>query len=202
MEAEPLTKAPLELQAQEVDIEQQATVLMPAVQKDSAQQAQEVDIEQRATVLMPAAQKDIELQPTQEMDLAQQATVLVAAVQKDVELQAQEVDIEQQATVLVAAAQKDVELQPTQPMAIEKRQPDQQAKLPMDVKSSQRHGKSLQRRSQLALCVILIAWLLSGGLLIGHAAVGSWLSHIFTHNATPTVVAPVQRVPIAPTPSQ
>ena len=178
MEAEPLTKAPLELQAQEVDIEQRATVLVAAVQKDSAQQAQEVDIEQRATVLMPAAQKDIELQPTQEMDLAQQSTVLVAAVQKD------------------------VELQPTQPMAIEKRQPDQQAKLPIDVKSSQRHGKSLQRRSQVALCVILIAWLLSGGLLIGHAAVGSWLSHIFTHNATPTVVAPVQRVPIAPTPSQ
>src|SRR5215469_12827243 len=129
MEAEPLTKAPLEQQAQEVDIEQRATLLVAAVQKDVALQAQEVDIEQRSTLLLPAAQKDVALLPTQ-------------------------------------------------PMAIEKRQPDQQAKLPMDVKSSQHSGKSLQRRSQLALCVILIAWLLSGGLLIGHAAVGSWLSHI------------------------
>ncbi len=170
-------------------------------ENSAEQQAQEVDLAQQSTLLVAAAQTDVEQQPTQEMDLAQQSTLLVAVAQKDVEQQAQEVDIEQRSTLLMPAAQKDVEQQSTQPMVLEQH-PDQQATSPIAFRSGRRFSKATRMLIPLWLGAILIAGLILGEVLTGHAAVGSWLSHIFTHNAAPTVVVPVQRAPITPPPSQ
>jgi len=142
------------------------------------QPAQEVDLEQRSTLLMAAAQENVEQQPTQEIDL------------------------EQQSTLLMAAAQKDIEQQPTQEIAVEQHHPDQQATLPMAFKPGRRFSRAPHMLLLLWLGAILIAGLLLGAVLTGHTTVGGWLAHVFTHNAAPTVVVPVQQVPIAPTPSQ
>jgi len=142
------------------------------------QPAQEVDLEQRSTLLMAAAQENVEQQPTQEIDL------------------------EQQSTLLMAAAQKDIEQQPTQEIAVEQHHPDQQATLPMAFKPGRRFSRAPHMLFLLWLGAILIAGLLLGAVLTGHTTVGGWLAHVFTHNAAPTVVVPVQQVPIAPTPSQ
>ena len=141
-------------------------------------------------------------QQAQEVDLEHQSTLLMAAVQKDVEQQVQEVDLEHQSTLLMAAAQKDVEQQPTQPMAVEQHPADQQATLPMSFKPGRRFSRAPHILIPLSLGAILIAGLLLGEVLTGHTAVGGWLAHVFTHNAAPTVVVPVQQVPIAPTPAQ
>jgi peptidoglycan/xylan/chitin deacetylase (PgdA/CDA1 family) len=141
-------------------------------------------------------------QQAQEADLEQQSTLPMAAAQKDVEQQALEVDLEQQSTLLLAAAQKDIEQQPTQPVVLEQQHPDQQATLPMAFKPGRRFSRAPHMLLLLWLGTILIAGLLLGEVLTGHAAVGGWLSHVFTHNAAPTVVVPVQQVPIAPTPAQ
>jgi len=142
------------------------------------QPAQEVDLEQRSTLLMAAAQENVEQQPTQEIDL------------------------EHQSTLLMAAAQKDIEQQPTQEIAVEQHHPDQQATLPMAFKPGRRFSRAPHMLLLLWLGAILIAGLLLGAVLTGHTTVGGWLAHVFTHNAAPTVVVPVQQVPIAPTPSQ
>ena len=141
-------------------------------------------------------------QQAQEVDLEQRSTLLMAAAQKDVEQQAQEVDLEHQSTLLMAAAQKDVEQQLTQPMAVEQHPADQQATLPMAFKPGRRFSRAPHILIPLSLAAILIAGLLLGEVLTGHTAVGGWLAHVFTHNASPTVVVPVQQVPIAPTPAQ
>jgi peptidoglycan/xylan/chitin deacetylase (PgdA/CDA1 family) len=142
------------------------------------QQVQEVDLEHQSTLLMAAAQENVEQQPTQEIDL------------------------EQQSTLLMAAAQKDIEQQPTQEIAVEQHHPDQQATLPMAFKPGRRFSRAPHMLLLLWLGAILITGLLLGEVLTGHAAVGGWLAHVFTHNAAPTVVVPVQQVPIAPTPAQ
>src|SRR5260370_24653287 len=170
-----------------------------SIKASLGQQAQEVDLEQRSTLLMAAAQKDVE-QQAQEVDLEHQSTLLMAAVQKDVEQQAQEVDLEHQSTLLMAAAQKDVEQQLTQPMAVEQHPADQQATLPMAFTPGPRFSIAPHMLLLLWLGTILIAGLLLGEVLTGHTTVGGWLAHVFTHNASPTIVGPVQQAPIAPTP--
>ena len=164
------------------------------------QQAQEADLEQRSTLLLAAAQKDV-VRQAQEADLEQRSTLPMAAAQKDVARQAQEADLEQRSTLLLAAAQKDVAQQSTQPMVLEQH-PDQQTTLPMAFKPGRRFSRAPRMLIPLWLGAILIAGLLLGEVLIGHAAVGDWLSHIFTHSAAPTVVVPIQQVPVAPSSAQ
>jgi peptidoglycan/xylan/chitin deacetylase (PgdA/CDA1 family) len=125
-----------------------------------------------------------------------------SSIKTSLEQQAQEVDLEHQSTLLMAAVQKDVEQQLTQPMAVEQQHPDQQATLPMAFKPGRRFSRAPHMLLLLWLGTILIAGLLLGEVLTGHTAVGGWLAHVFTHNAAPTVVVPVQQVPIAPTPAQ
>src|SRR5260370_40580996 len=97
---------------------------------------------------------------------------------------------------------KEVEEKLTQPMAGEQPPADQQATLPMAFKPGRRFSRAPHILIPLSLAAILIAGLLLGEVLTGHTAVGGWLAHVFTHNASPTVVVPVQQVPIAPTPAQ
>jgi peptidoglycan/xylan/chitin deacetylase (PgdA/CDA1 family) len=125
-----------------------------------------------------------------------------SSIKTSLEQPAQEVDLEQRSTLLMAAAQENVEQQPTQEIAVEQHHPDQQATLPMAFKPGRRFSRAPHMLLLLWLGAILITGLLLGEVLTGHAAVGGWLAHVFTHNAAPTVVVPVQQVPIAPTPSQ
>src|SRR5260370_6571249 len=126
----------------------------------------------------------------------------MGGVEKDGEQEVQEVDVEQQSTLLMDAAKKDVEQQLTQPMAVEQQHPDQQATLPMAFKPGRRFSRAPNMLLLLWLGTILIGGLLLGEVVTGHTAVGGWLAHVVPQNASPTVVVPVQQVPIAPTPAQ